>query len=82
MDHTDLGTLRRLPANTPIVVQTGNGDLVRRFRRVTELVWGQETEIHPLDLYVITDIIRSCPTTFKPSSSEEALPPGNGRGAA
>ena len=48
MDHTDLGTLRRLPANTPVVVQAGNGDLVRRFRRVTELAWGQETEIHGL----------------------------------
>ncbi|MEP7227668.1 MAG: MBL fold metallo-hydrolase [Gemmatimonadales bacterium] len=48
MDHTDLGTLRRLPANTPIVVQAGNGDLVRRFRRVTELAWGQETDVHGL----------------------------------
>ena len=46
MDHTDLGTLRRLPANTPVVVQTGNRDLVRRFRRVNELAWGEETEIH------------------------------------
>jgi L-ascorbate metabolism protein UlaG (beta-lactamase superfamily) len=48
MDHTDLGTLRRLPAHTPIVVQAGNGDLVRRFRRVTELAWGQEAEINGL----------------------------------
>ena len=50
MDHTDLGTLGRLPANTPIVVQAGNGDLVRRFHRVTELVWGQETEVHGLSI--------------------------------
>src|SRR3954471_6162568 len=40
MDHTDLGTLRLLPADTPIVVQAGNGDLVRRFRQVHELAWG------------------------------------------
>jgi L-ascorbate metabolism protein UlaG (beta-lactamase superfamily) len=46
MDHTDLGTLCRLPADTPVVVQTGNRDLVRRFRRVNELAWGEETEIH------------------------------------
>jgi L-ascorbate metabolism protein UlaG (beta-lactamase superfamily) len=45
MDHTDLGTLRRLPANTPIVVQTGNGDLVRRFGQVEELAWGEQAEI-------------------------------------
>ena len=48
MDHTDLGTLRRLPADTPVVVQTGNRDLVRRFRRVNELAWGEATEIHGL----------------------------------
>lgn len=48
MDHTDLGTLRRLPAPTPVVVQTGNRDLVRRFGRVEELAWGEETEIHGL----------------------------------
>lgn len=46
MDHTDLGTLSRLSADTPVVVQTGNRDLVRRFRRVHELSWGEETEIH------------------------------------
>jgi L-ascorbate metabolism protein UlaG (beta-lactamase superfamily) len=48
MDHTDLGTLSRLPADTPVVVQSGNRDLVRRFRRVSELAWGEETEIHGL----------------------------------
>ena len=45
MDHTDLGTLRRLAPDIPVVVQTGNGDLVRRFRRVEELAWGESTEI-------------------------------------
>jgi len=46
MDHTDLGTLCRLPVDTPVVVQAGNRDLVRRFSRVNELAWGDETEIH------------------------------------
>jgi L-ascorbate metabolism protein UlaG (beta-lactamase superfamily) len=45
MDHTDLGTLRLFPADTPIVVQAGNGDLVRRFRHVHELAWGESIEI-------------------------------------
>jgi L-ascorbate metabolism protein UlaG (beta-lactamase superfamily) len=48
MDHTDLGTLAKLPAATPVVVQTGNRDLVRRFVRVEELAWGEATEIHGL----------------------------------
>src|SRR5918999_1131071 len=45
MDHTDLGTLRRLPKVTRAVVQEGNGDLVRRFARVDELKWGEATEV-------------------------------------
>jgi L-ascorbate metabolism protein UlaG (beta-lactamase superfamily) len=45
MDHTDLGTLRKIRAATPVVVQNGNRDLVRRFRRVDELAWGEHTEI-------------------------------------
>lgn len=44
MDHTDLGTLRRLPREVPTIVQRGNRDLVRRFRHVEELEWGQRTE--------------------------------------
>jgi L-ascorbate metabolism protein UlaG (beta-lactamase superfamily) len=48
MDHTDLGTLRRLAADTPVVVQTGNRDLVRRFHRVNELAWGEKIEIQDL----------------------------------
>jgi L-ascorbate metabolism protein UlaG (beta-lactamase superfamily) len=48
MDHTDLGTLRLLPANVPIVVQTGNRDLVRRFDQVYELAWGQSMELNGL----------------------------------
>lgn len=45
MDHCDLGTLRRLPRKTEVVVQKGNSDLVRRFRRVHELEWGESVEI-------------------------------------
>ena len=46
MDHCDLGTLRRLPRNIHAVVQKENGDLVRRFRRVTELTWGEALEVN------------------------------------
>ncbi|MEO7985551.1 MAG: MBL fold metallo-hydrolase [Gemmatimonadales bacterium] len=45
MDHTDLGTLRSLPRDIPVVVQRGNRDLVRRFHSVEELDWGQHTEV-------------------------------------
>ena len=45
MDHCDMGTLRRLPRRTRAVVQRGNADLVRRFRRVDELAWGEATEV-------------------------------------
>jgi L-ascorbate metabolism protein UlaG (beta-lactamase superfamily) len=45
MDHCDMGTLARLPRGLRAVVQRGNGDLVRRFRRVDELAWGQSVEV-------------------------------------
>jgi L-ascorbate metabolism protein UlaG (beta-lactamase superfamily) len=44
MDHCDLGTLKRLPRQTHAIVQRSNGDLVRRFRRVSELAWGEAVE--------------------------------------
>ncbi len=44
MDHTDLGTLRALSRDAHAIVQRGNRDLVRRFRRVDELGWGEHTE--------------------------------------
>jgi L-ascorbate metabolism protein UlaG (beta-lactamase superfamily) len=50
MDHTDLGTLRSIPADVPVVVQPGNRDLVRRFHRVTELEWRERTSVHDLEL--------------------------------
>jgi L-ascorbate metabolism protein UlaG (beta-lactamase superfamily) len=45
MDHTDLGTLRHFRRDVPVIVQPGNGDLVRRFRRVHELAWGESIEL-------------------------------------
>lgn len=45
MDHTDLPTLRRLNADTPIVVQRRNSDLVTRFSHVTELDWRQSAQV-------------------------------------
>jgi L-ascorbate metabolism protein UlaG (beta-lactamase superfamily) len=45
MDHTDLGTLGALPRRTPVVVQPGNRDLVRRFRQVVELAWAETVEV-------------------------------------
>ncbi len=48
MDHTDLGTLRAIPARTRVVVQSGNRDLVRRFHAVDELAWGETTAIGDL----------------------------------
>jgi len=48
MDHTDLGTLGKLRVETPVIVQPGNRDLVRRFRTVQDLAWGENTEIRGL----------------------------------
>ncbi|HEU5171410.1 MAG TPA: MBL fold metallo-hydrolase [Gemmatimonadales bacterium] len=50
MDHTDLGTLARLPRTAHAVVQQGNRDLVRRFRRVDELAWGERIEIGGVEI--------------------------------
>ncbi len=46
MDHSDLGTLRRLPRHTRTVVQRGNSDLVGRFARIDELAWGESVDIN------------------------------------
>lgn len=45
MDHTDLGTLRFLSRDVPVIVQPGNADLVRRFRHVSELGWGKRIAV-------------------------------------
>ncbi|MEO6055977.1 MAG: MBL fold metallo-hydrolase [Gemmatimonadales bacterium] len=50
MDHTDLGTLRAIPAKVRVVVQSGNRDLVRRFPAVDELAWGETTRIGDLEV--------------------------------
>jgi L-ascorbate metabolism protein UlaG (beta-lactamase superfamily) len=50
MDHTDLGTLSTLPRDVPVIVQPGNRDLVRRFRQVTELAWGERTEVAGIEI--------------------------------
>ncbi|MEZ0332897.1 MAG: MBL fold metallo-hydrolase, partial [Gemmatimonadales bacterium] len=50
MDHTDLGTLRSLPRNLPVLVQRGNRDLVRRFRNVIELDWGETARVGDLEV--------------------------------
>lgn len=44
MDHCDLGTLGRLPRRTRAIVQRGNRDLMRRFREVHDLAWGESVE--------------------------------------
>ena len=46
MDHCDLGTLRRLPRQTRAIVQRGNHDLMRRFRQVDDLAWGETVEVN------------------------------------
>jgi L-ascorbate metabolism protein UlaG (beta-lactamase superfamily) len=45
MDHTDMGTLRLLPRDVPVIVQPGNRDLVRRFDQVHELGWGEDLQV-------------------------------------
>jgi L-ascorbate metabolism protein UlaG (beta-lactamase superfamily) len=50
MDHTDLGTLGTLPRRTPVVVQPGNRDLVRRFRQVEELPWETTAEVAGVEI--------------------------------
>jgi L-ascorbate metabolism protein UlaG (beta-lactamase superfamily) len=53
MDHTDLGTLAALPRDVPVVVQRGNRDLVRRFRAVHELEWGDTVKVGDLEIEAI-----------------------------
>lgn len=46
LDHTDRRSLRQLERAVPVVVQANNRDLVRRFRDVRELAWGEATTVH------------------------------------
>jgi L-ascorbate metabolism protein UlaG (beta-lactamase superfamily) len=50
MDHTDLGTLRRLSRDVRVIVQPGNRDLVRRFRQVDELAWGNRLQLGEIEV--------------------------------
>lgn len=50
MDHTDLGTLRALSREVHVIVQPGNRDLVRRFRRVDELPWGERLVVGGIEI--------------------------------
>lgn len=40
-DHFDLASLRQFPRATPVVTARATGDLLRRFRQVHELGWGE-----------------------------------------
>ena len=46
MDHCDLGTLKKFPRDARVIVQSGNRDLMWRFRTVDELAWGQSVEVN------------------------------------
>jgi L-ascorbate metabolism protein UlaG (beta-lactamase superfamily) len=50
MDHTDLGTLSAVSRSVPVIVQPGNRDLVRRFRQVHELAWGERIEVAGIEI--------------------------------
>jgi L-ascorbate metabolism protein UlaG (beta-lactamase superfamily) len=54
-DHLDVPTLKRLPADTPIVVPAGNGRLLRRkgFAHVQELEWWQTAVVEGLKLHLV-----------------------------
>ena len=41
MDHLDLATLNRFPRDTRVITHRGVSDLLRRFRQVEEIDWGQ-----------------------------------------
>jgi L-ascorbate metabolism protein UlaG (beta-lactamase superfamily) len=48
MDHLDLATLARLPRDTRVVTHRGVGDLLRRFRQVDEIGWGESVTVNGL----------------------------------
>ncbi len=47
-DHLDLPTLSRLPRNATVVTSPNLHDLLRRFRDVRELRWGEKTRVGDL----------------------------------
>jgi L-ascorbate metabolism protein UlaG (beta-lactamase superfamily) len=44
-DHFDVASLRRFPRNTPVVTATKTKDLLRRFKFVHELAWGESVTL-------------------------------------
>jgi L-ascorbate metabolism protein UlaG (beta-lactamase superfamily) len=50
MDHTDLGTLARLPRSAAAVVQPGNLDLVRRFRERYAIGWTERATVRGVEI--------------------------------
>jgi L-ascorbate metabolism protein UlaG (beta-lactamase superfamily) len=48
MDHLDFGTLNRLPRTTRVITHRGVGNLLRRFRNVNEIGWGETLGHHGL----------------------------------
>lgn len=50
MDHLDLGTLSRLPRQTPVLTHRGVGDLLGRFHQVIEINWGERLELAGLSI--------------------------------
>jgi L-ascorbate metabolism protein UlaG (beta-lactamase superfamily) len=49
-DHLDLPTLARLPRTATVVTSPNLRDLVRRFRDVRELRWGEHTRVRDLTI--------------------------------
>jgi L-ascorbate metabolism protein UlaG (beta-lactamase superfamily) len=46
-DHFDVPSLRRFSRETPVVTAAGTADLLRRFRDVHELAWGESITLAP-----------------------------------
>ena len=44
-DHLDRASLRKFSRNTPVVTARATRDLLRRFRHVHELAWGESTTL-------------------------------------
>ena len=49
-DHFDLSSLRRFPRDTPVITATGTADLLRRFKNVHELGWGESFHSSSIDI--------------------------------
>ena len=52
-DHLDLSSLQKFPRETPVVTATGTADLLRRFKNVHELAWGQTIRLGELEITAI-----------------------------